>query len=594
MADELLIAVRKILDSFDSRPETFLEVAVADALRPLPHEIEPSSQAERDIWWAESAAMRFYRRADREDSVWGTTFGPMMTGTNEDGTPFYNPDIREVDATTIEHWKTRSLECKHPILRARYSDLVWDLSQVAASQKPDISFARGAIEAYIEAARLSYKHAVQPIHYLERALDLALSIRDEERIRKVVDAMFDLHDRVAQPGRSGSWPFLFDNLLDNKKIALTEEQRNRVVRSLEEVLRKSTDRSNPEEFDPWGAQGAAERLAEIYRKSGAKEEVQRVIRAYGTAFENLAEEASPTLALGWLHPVYEAYLNAGMKEDAQRVLLASEKKGKRVHEDMKTISARVEVSATEMDAFLQAITADSLELAYKRIAVRFTTRATAARDFLKEMMHQAPLISMIGVQNISHGHIAAQAGSVEDDPDGRLIMQLAQMIEMESMFLTAALDKTQELYKPTAKEIVAVLRQSPVFSSEAESLLAEGIEAYLEGDQVKAVHVLIPRIEAALRALLGLAGIPTNKPMRSPKGVMQAKNLNDVLGDSNIIHILGYDVVLYLQTFLNDPRGQNLRNMVSHGLIEARYLSKPLSARVFHVLLVLSLIREKK
>jgi hypothetical protein len=91
---------------------------------------------------------------------------------------------------------------------------------------------------------------------------------------------------------------------------------------------------------------------------------------------------------------------------------------------------------------------------------------------------------------------------VESDPDGRLIMQLAQMIEMESLLLTTALDKTHEIYKPTAKEIATFLRESPVFSLEAESLLIEGIEAYLKGDYVKTVHVLIPRVEAALRALL--------------------------------------------------------------------------------------------
>lgn len=102
-----------------------------------------------------------------------------------------------------------------------------------------------------------------------------------------------------------------------------------------------------------------------------------------------------------------------MKDDAQRVQISSEKKGKRAHEDMKEISARVEISAAEMEEFLQAITADSLELAYKRLAIRFMTRATTARNFLKEMMQQAPLVSMIGVQQIADGHIAAQAGSVE-------------------------------------------------------------------------------------------------------------------------------------------------------------------------------------
>ena len=67
-------------------------------------------------------------------------------------------------------------------------------------------------------------------------------------------------------------------------------------------------------------------MAGIYRKLGAKDEVARVIRTYGTSFEKLAEEESPTLALGWLQPIYEAYRNAGMKEDAQRVQVAAERR----------------------------------------------------------------------------------------------------------------------------------------------------------------------------------------------------------------------------------------------------------------------------
>ena len=75
---------------------------------------------------------------------------------------------------------------------------------------------------------------------------------------------------------------------------------------------------------------------------------------------------------------------------------------------------------------------------------------------------------------------------------------------------------------------------------------------------------------------------------------MQAKNLNDVLDDATVKTVLSVDVVLYLQTFVNDPRGQNLRNRISHGLMEKRYLSKPLTDRVFHVLLSLSLIRKQE
>jgi len=52
---------------------------------------------------------------------------------------------------------------------------------------------------------------------------------------------------------------------------------------------------------------------------------------------------------------------------------------------------------------------------------------------------------------------------------------------------------------------------------------------------------------------------------------------------------LGADTVLYSQTFLNDPRGQNVRNRVSHGLARKKYFGKMLADRVVHILLVLSL-----
>jgi hypothetical protein len=76
---------------------------------------------------------------------------------------------------------------------------------------------------------------------------------------------------------------------------------------------------------------------------------------------------------------------------------------------------------------------------------------------------------------------------------------------------------------------------------------------------------------------------------------MQAKSLNDVFGDANVKAVLGEDTVLYLQTFLNDPRGQNLRNRISHGLTEKRYLSKAVADRVFPVpSFPLSLIRKRE
>ena len=57
--------------------------------------------------------------------------------------------------------------------------------------------------------------------------------------------------------------------------------------------------------------------------------------------------------------------------------------------------------------------------------------------------------------------------------------------------------------------------------------------------------------------------------------------------------VLGEDYHKYLDVFLADPRGHNLRNRVAHGLVDYEELCSPLADQIFHVLLTLSLFRAK-
>jgi hypothetical protein len=89
--------------------------------------------------------------------VWGTSYGPLVTGIRQDGSPTYVPDITEANAETIEYWNTRSTQAKHPILAARYSDLVWDFTKLANKSKPPIGgsetsdrFLRSCIKAGVQ------------------------------------------------------------------------------------------------------------------------------------------------------------------------------------------------------------------------------------------------------------------------------------------------------------------------------------------------------------------------------------------------------------------------------------------------------------
>jgi hypothetical protein len=270
------------------------------------------------------------------------------------------------------------------------------------------------------ASRLVYKFATQPIQYLERALTLCLKTGDKQRLSEVILAMFELHARISEPAKAGTWPFLFDQLYNNKKIPLSTTQEDLIIAKLEEVL-SSTTKFGGKEFNPFSAEAAAARLAAHYSRKQMPDHATRVVRAYGASFEKLAETATPTLAMGWLQPVYDAYLRAGLRDDAIRVQIAIKLKGERAHEDMKSISATVELPKEEMEQWLETVTDGGLELAMQRIAAELTTKISKARSLLQSVSTQAPLLATIGIQKIADSQVVAQVGSAAADREGRVI-----------------------------------------------------------------------------------------------------------------------------------------------------------------------------
>ena len=584
--------VRNALETFEKQTSPFNEAEVYGAIISVRKGMGDLSEDDFEGFLSEASAFLFYERRDC-DSVWGTYFAPTFTATTLDGKEVRNPDVAQFKASVVEHWEHRTGETKNPVLRARYADLVWDLKKVISGKAAEAEFARIAIDAYIEAVERSFHTIeIESIQWLERALDLARSINDHRRTRQVVEAMFKFYDKYASPQHIGTWAFLFDDLYGKKFI--TPEEEEGIIARLEAKLAETSDETNPKSFDPFGAGESAERLSQIYSKKNQTADVHRVIKAYGRSFEFAAREASPMLAMAWLQPVIERYQQVGLRDDAERAQIASSQKGKNIEADMKLVSASVEIDQERIENFIAVTTRGNLHDALIKTAVRFIPDVENARKLLKEIADKHPLQALIGVVKVADGQIVAREGSVEDDPEGRLVGQLAQNIAVSQFFLVQVLDRIRREYKPTAEQIAEVLFDSPLFHTEARPLILEGLNAYLAGDFVKAIHVLIPQIEAVLRNFLGLLGIPTNKSVPRQPGIMQVKNINDILATQRVKDAVGENLWRYWHVFLADKRGHNLRNRMAHGLVGMQEMIRPVADQVLHVVLTLSLIREQR
>jgi hypothetical protein len=580
-------STRAVLDLMDTDVKPTGVSELSQKLSGL-HQAAGLTEAERKGAWAEASAFNFL---PSDTSPWGTHYGPIFSATKHDGSPYYGPDIAEIDQEIIAHWEQRSELTQHPVLRARYADLVWDLKKRVTNTTPDVQFARQAIDAYLEAvtAKLFDGLLIHAAQASERALRLALTINDTTRVARCKKTMLDLFDQGMKPGHTGVWTMLFDALTEaRKKVGLSGDETEHLVQGLERMLAMCTTRG-AEGFDPWGAEAAAQRLAARYEGQANTTDVRRVIRSYGKAFEEMATEATPMLAMSWLQPVHNEYANRGMHEDAARVQAASTEKGKNIGSEMKTVRVPLEFTQEEVERLVNNLTQGSARDALLRMARELIPRTGKIKVFLQELLTTAPLMSRIGVVRVVGDHFAAQAGSIEEDPEGRLIMELARQIEVYNLFLGRTIEHLRTATELTAEMIVAILEESPIFTTDRRPLLLEGIQAYLDGDSIKAVHILIPQIEQALRQVIILMNVPHLRPGRS--GMMQLKTLNEILREQAIKSALGEDLQLYLLTFLVDERGQNIRNIVCHGLAAPEQFNQRLADQVLHALLAVSLIR---
>ena len=168
----------------------------------------------------------------------------------------------------------------------------------------------------------------------------------------------------------------------------------------------------------------------------------------------------------------------------------------------------------------------------------------------------------------------------------------ARNIGMTQPFLSYCLSELKRRSPLSVDDLVSAFDACPLFSDRRRKLLTEGLRAYLTDDWIKAVHVLVPQLEEALRNLLSGIGVPVYKTGRN--GTMDRKNLGEVLSDVRIREVLGDDVWRYLCAVFIDRRAINLRNNVAHGLLDDDAFGQPFADLVFHALLVISGFRKRE
>ena len=582
-------SIAEVIQSFDQNETSFTVHDVHQALVTARKQLQESTEDEGLGSWAEALAFALV-----EDTTgyrpWRTYFAPLHSATNENGETFYSPDIAEANPDFLRHWASRARELNHPVLRARYADLVWEMTPVIAGERRDVAMARCAIDAYVSSSRCTVLPDLRDrFGAAHRAFDLSCLIHDEQRTACAKELLLRLH-REAIESQKDLWWLAYNRFSQDNFRHLTDEERKELVDSLEALVLHFGDTSDPAKFNPHDLEDCARKLIQHYRKLGQQADVHRLNVAIARSFEHFAGLGDAMVASSVLQTAVNAYRDAGQPEDSSRVRVLMEGKIRQAATELVPVVTEFEISRDDMDKFSAAIVDEDLAATFARLANEFLPNSQQLESQVRKSGETAPLLAHIPQSIMADDHVAGAVGSVEDDQHGRLIQQAAFLLRRSDIWLGHAFEQLFATHEVVPEHFVAWANRPRIFRDT--SFVLEGVRAWFAGDLVKALFVLVPQAESGLRGIIGQLGQPVTKAHSAVPGVGVALSMGDILYRRELCDALGPDLTLFFQALFADPRGINLRNDVAHGLIKHDQVTEQSVRLLIHTLLVFGIWRE--
>jgi lysyl-tRNA synthetase class 1 len=590
MADEIIVpaAIEQIIQRYEAATAPFNELEVQQEIGKARQELGQRKGAENLGAWAEVLAFALVG-ARTHESPWNTFFAPIGTRMGKDGSIQYSPDIAGTPPTVLGHWAERARCLKHPVLKARYADLVWDMAAVIGGVRRDPEMARLAIDSYLDSLSTDRREELHDrLEAALRAFDLARQINDGERATRARDALMARH-REAMSANVGNIWMAFDRLIEDRRSGLTDEQRDELVADLEKHVARCADMS-AQTIDPHACRDSASRLIKHYTRLYRSEDVKRLHAVTAKAFEHFAGMSSPMLAAAVLQTAVDEYRDAGLPEDSRRMRILMQQKIGESRAEMAPISHEVKIKKDDIERFLESVVLDDLGQTFVRLAVEFLLKRKELEDQVQKTLEEAPLMAHITQTIMADDHVAGIIGSVQDDPFGRLFQQAKFSFSFSGLWLHHAIERLFEKHDVQPEHFAGWANRNGLY--EDMGLLLDGVRAYFTGDYVKAVHLLVPQVEHGLRSIAGQLRKPVTKAHPTVQGASVSINMGDILYSKEIAEALGPDLTLHFLALYADPRGLNLRNELAHGLMERGAIHGHVARLVLHTLLVLGLWKE--
>jgi hypothetical protein len=475
-------------------------------------------------------------------------------------------DLAELDISAIQQLAPR---CKHPALRSRLFDLLWELRR-------DHNACAEAVEAYVVAAdRLNTSQgSIHAAPYYHRALQLAGSLgRSKELFQRVAQA-------VQQVARDAATDVSELRCLKYLRIIHSHSSGNALeFAQIAEDLAKALSRLG----DFYKARAYWEVAADLRRASGDPQAERAARLAVGETYIDEADKrssgsaGSAMAAASLLISGIECLRRAGEAPERianLRVKLRELQEGSL--EEMQRFSTEVDISEAVRSA-RDHVKRDTLpEALFASALGHGLTDLKDLRERVLQAMRDFPMTHLLGMAMIdSMGRVIRQRPSLF----GLGGEELEKGIEEEMFSHAARLSwglrvsgyinpgRLQILndHHPSFEDLIRLVVDNPFVPAGHEGIFLRGLHAGFYGDFLIASHLLIPQIENSLRYILESSGTDVSNLMSD--GTQPVKILGTLLSMEMTKKILGEELCFELRGCLIEKAAFDFRNRVAHGFV---------------------------
>ena len=603
-APMVLPELQAAFDAVDRSAQPLDELGLANHLHQVLTRLGRSlTVPEKRGAFAMIGALNFMSRRTYGSPVWNMYWQPLSGWTDSQGTIHHDPDVTQVSDSIIREWRERARSAQHPGLRARYSDLAWEVAKfriatarnntdATAPVKPDPDDARLAADSYLQAVQ---QKAAREIHdvgkYIGRAIELSASVGDEARLQQGKAMLLAYLDGGMADSAFPFW--LFDDIAWEQRaaLALTDVEKMALIVGLERALASRVDDSDPTRFDPHTATDAADRLGRWLRLQGEESKARGAAGAAGLAIEAAAEKASGLTAIALLEPQAGRYRRYGDKDAAARVERTIRRRAPEAKGELRRVSTPIEISKEEVDSWADQLAGTTFEDGLGKVVGANLIRKGQSEARVRRLAEVAVPLAHIPISIMrDDGFTSAVIGSIDKDFEGRTVHDAANAFGYSAPFLNVALARLREKHNVDVERLIGWLTQSPLFPAPRLPFMREGLSAWFIEDWIKTIHILTPQVEAALRDLVSALGGAVMRP-DPDHGGFQAISFGEVLNHPRFQSQVPEDIRFHLKVLLQDSRGINLRNEFAHGLAAYELFDRGIANWVVHAVILLGLIR---